>query len=220
MSQNLLQEAEYWLNNPIPKDIPEALESAEKLLDRLRAELKLEGSPKSVLGDLIGRISGLQKKIAALKELDWVAIDSGYLAIGHRPGSNLMSDLKLQGTTHILTLLSESEGAKNTQAQTVKNGMKWIWFPMSSANPVSKSRYPELKALFDQMKEVLTKEGKIYLHCSAGIHRTGMISYAFLRYNGADKETALSLLKELRVETSNGVGDYRIAWGEEVLKEL
>lgn len=41
----------------------------------------------------------------------------------------------------------------------------------------------------------LLKEGeRIYLHCSAGIHRTGTVSYFILRESGYTHERALELI--------------------------
>lgn len=55
----------------------------------------------------------------------------------------------------------------------------------------------------------------IYVHCSAGIHRTGMTSYAFLRYMGLSSTEAKTKLNELRPTTREGVGDNRLTWGEQ-----
>lgn len=144
-------------------------------------------------------------------------IEGGSLAIGHRPSSKLATDLKLQNATHILTLLSEGEKA---QSITEKNGLEWLWFPMVSAQPPDEDRNSELLTLFNEMEAVLENSGKIYVHCSVGIHRTGMISYAFLRFLVKDAEEAIKQLKALRVKICEEVEVERVAWGDSVIRNL
>jgi protein-tyrosine phosphatase len=55
----------------------------------------------------------------------------------------------------------------------------------------------------------------VYVHCSAGIHRTGMLTYGLLRSMGMSGAAALATLHALRPETGEGVGEVRLAWGEQ-----
>jgi protein-tyrosine phosphatase len=54
------------------------------------------------------------------------------------------------------------------------------------------------------------------IHCSAGIHRTGMFGYALLRTCGLDVDAATEALARLRAVTAEGVGQQRLAWAEEL----
>ena len=58
------------------------------------------------------------------------------------------------------------------------------------------------------------------VHCSAGIHRTGMFGYALLRAVGLDREASNAKLRELRAVTAEGVGDERLAWGDRIASAL
>jgi protein tyrosine/serine phosphatase len=60
------------------------------------------------------------------------------------------------------------------------------------------------------------EDGRLLIHCSAGIHRTGMVAYALLRFAGHDAATAREKLRLLRTVTCEGVGEYRLAWAEEL----
>ena len=62
---------------------------------------------------------------------------------------------------------------------------------------------------------MLQQGHKIYIHCSAGIHRTGMITYGLLRYLGKDTNEAKQLLHQLREVTAAQVGDERLNWGDQ-----
>ena len=55
------------------------------------------------------------------------------------------------------------------------------------------------------------------LHCAAGIHRTGTIGYTFLRLSGKSDSEALQGLKNMREDTWNGVGAWRIELAENLL---
>ena len=153
------------------------------------------------------------KNNSAEKNINWVSVGNGQLAIGHRPSAKLCSELKLQNVTHILTLISENEGANTVKSIAKKNNLDWLWFPMENAMPPSDNRNKEIADLFLNLKNILKNEGKIYMHCSAGIHRTGMIANAFLQFLGYTKEESLKAIKKLREVTIDQVGDHRIAWG-------
>ena len=52
------------------------------------------------------------------------------------------------------------------------------------------------------------------IHCAAGIHRTGTISYTLLRLGGMQPKEAMEALKSMREETAKGVGKWRIDLAE------
>lgn len=211
-TETILCNAKDWLNQPLKADVPTAIDTSNRIVADLQQLLKEAPTQRQKLGALIGRIKGTQKAIENLEMMDWVDISGGHLAIGHRPSTKMGYDLKLQNTTHVLTLLSEGEQAKTIQSIAKKHDMEWLWFPMTSAQPPGEERLPELTDLFVEMKRILHAGGNIYVHCSAGIHRTGMISLAFLRFLSKDANEAMALLKSLRVKTSEDVGEERVAW--------
>ena len=219
-TNKLVESATLWLSNPIPSSLEEGIQNANELLIDLQSAVDNNRSSKQIIGPLLGKVKAMQKRIENMELVNWVAIGKGYLAIGHRPSTKLTEDLKLQNCTHILTLLSENEGAKKIKILTDKSNLKWLWLPMESAKPLAEERTEELGALLSGMKDILEQGGKIYLHCSAGIHRTGMIAYSFLRFIGLSPEDAMQKLKELRLDTYEGVGEERTAWGEEIVRRL
>jgi protein-tyrosine phosphatase len=60
----------------------------------------------------------------------------------------------------------------------------------------------------------IARGGKVVVHCSAGIHRTGMIGYALLRQLGLSADAAREKLSALRSVTAEGVDSDRLAWGD------
>lgn len=215
-----VQNAQAWLNSPFNGNLDESLAFSNELLTALQALITQNDEFKRTLGPLIGKIKGTQKALMAIELMDWVPVNKGHLAIGHRPSAKLVSDLKLQNATHILTLLSEHEGALLIRSTTIQQQMEWLWFPMESAKPPTEEQLTVLAQIFVEMNEILNNGGNIYLHCSAGIHRTGMISYAFLRFIGNEHEEAIQLLQALRTVTGDGVGEERVAWGNSIQEKL
>lgn len=209
-----------WLSSPIRDSPEQAISYADLLIAKLQKEMKVSPEAGKTVGPLIGRVKAMQKSLVALEQVNWVAVNNGFLALGHRPSSKLMGDLKLQNCTHLLTLLSESEGAIDISTLAKKHHLQWLWFPMESAKPLDAKKLPELKAFLLGLKENLEQGAKIYLHCSAGIHRTGMISYTILRFLGLNEQDAMYHLKLLRTDTWLGVGDERTSWVDSVIGQL
>ena len=65
--------------------------------------------------------------------------------------------------------------------------------------------------MFERVIDVLAAGGKIYIHCSAGLHRTGMITHALLRYLGWSRHDAVEKLRELRALTAKEVRAFEVA---------
>ena len=152
-------------------------------------------------------------------EITWVEVGNGRLALGHRPKLKKMRDLKKAGVSYVLTLLAEREGATQIGEAVENWGMKWIHVPFGSGDS-EKANVEDARALFGLLKDVLEFNHNIYIHCSAGIHRTGMIANAFLRYLGATAEEAKEILAKLRQHTAEGVGEHRLAWGEQFAESV
>ena len=147
-------------------------------------------------------------------DITLVPVNAGKLALTHRPKKTDLPLLRELGVTHLLTLLNESEGAKDIGALAVKAGLTWIWCPLKGADvnaPLS-----SVAAALDAGKAALAEGGVVAIHCSAGIHRTGMFGYALLRCAGLGRDAALVTLRELRAVTADGVGAERLDWGDRI----
>ncbi|MFZ1599577.1 MAG: hypothetical protein WAW26_27315, partial [Anaerolineae bacterium] len=56
--------------------------------------------------------------------------------------------------------------------------------------------------------------------CAAGIHRTGMVAYALLRWRGFDEPAALALITQMRTHTGVGVQRKQIDWGNRAIRHF
>jgi len=146
--------------------------------------------------------------------LNPIYINNGTLAAGHRLKVKVMPDVKAQGVTHIITLLSQKEGALQVKKAAEANGIEWLWLPLENAQPPAAERQSEIRSIFSQWQALLAQGAYLYIHCAAGIHRTGMIAYAFLRYLTYSPTESHQFLKSLRQVTSEQVGYQRLHWGD------
>lgn len=144
--------------------------------------------------------------------LTFVPLSAGALSIGHRPRVRGMANLKAQGVTHVVTALSEPEGPAPIGAAVTRAGLQWIWIPLGSTKVLPARARPDLAATLDEIIDVLDSGARVYLHCAAGIHRTGMLSAALMFRLGCDESFVRTALTTLRPVTADGVGEARFDW--------
>jgi hypothetical protein len=188
----------------------------QHLTDSIRLSIKEDPSKGKELGELLSRIKQASKAGNLHTVVNWVQEGNGFLAIGHKPGGKIpFGGLKNEGTTALLTLLHENEGAAAIGKQTETVNIAWIWFPFSASRPHEGEAIAEVYSLYNQLSNLLMDGSKIYIHCSAGIHRTGMITYGFLRFLGKSSIEAFEMLKSLRAVTADQVGADRLLWADQ-----
>ena len=143
------------------------------------------------------------------------------LFLGPRPGRKSLEKLKGLELTHCCTLLSEREDGKAIERICEKIGCAWVWMPLDGGH-LDILRNADLDRLLGTLAQAIRDEPepRLYLHCSAGIHRTGFLAYIILRILGADPDKARTQLAALREVTEDQVGDDRIALAEELVSEL
>jgi hypothetical protein len=189
---------------------------AIKLLENLRKVVQENPMMGREYGKLIANLSWALKLRQQKADLTLLPVGNGFLAIGHKPGGKISFDgMKQTGISTILTLLQENEGAAQIGIGTEKAGINWVLFPFSASKPHEGAEKTQVKKLYAHLKELLNEGHSIYIHCSAGIHRTGMISYGLLRYLGYASAEAKQLLKQLRDVTAEQVGEERLLWGDD-----
>jgi hypothetical protein len=188
----------------------------QNITDRIRLSIKEDSSKGKELGELLSRIKQASKAKNLHTEVNWVQVGKGFLAIGHKPGGKISFEgLKNEGTSAVLTLLNENEGAAAIGKQLRTVNIEWIWFPFSASKPHDGEDIAQIYSLYNQLASLINAAAKIYIHCSAGIHRTGMITYGFLRFLGQGKTEAFGILQSLREVTAAQVGEARLIWADQ-----
>ena len=139
----------------------------------------------------------------------------GALALTHRPGLRDFAALREEHrATHLVTLLAANEQAEQVGAAAQAAGLTWVWIPMQGAKVPSAERTAALRDELDKVRDLIAGGARVVVHCSAGIHRTGMFGYALLRRLGLSADDARENLAAIRDVTAEGVGKDRLAWGD------
>ncbi|MDL4772567.1 protein-tyrosine phosphatase family protein [Actinomadura xylanilytica] len=148
--------------------------------------------------------------------VDFVGVGGGMLALTRRPKAKSLPAMRSLGATHLVTLLSRREGAGAVGAAARAAGLEWVWVDLANADPPPPARDGELAKVLLDTAGSLRDGAAVVVHCSAGIHRTGMFAHALLRASGLSGDDARLTLARLRTPTSEGVGEHRLAWGEQL----
>jgi protein-tyrosine phosphatase len=144
----------------------------------------------------------------------FLPVGGGALALTHRPKQKDLPGLPAFSVTHVVTLLAEREGAQKIGDAVRHAGLTWIWCPLDNGQLPNERRTAELRPVIADLAALLVGGARIVIHCSAGVHRTGMFGYALLRHLGLEPAAARAKLMELRAVTGEGVGVARLAWGD------
>src|SRR5262245_19320376 len=118
----------------------------------------------------------------ALFQVRRLGASRGTLILGPRPGKKTKKAIAAQGITHICTLLSEREHATAVQRIDLDLGIRWVWLPVAGGGMEVLAGL-DVEHMIIQLGGAIceTPSPRIYLHCSAGIHRTGFFVSLLLR---------------------------------------
>ena len=158
--------------------------------------------------------SGLQFAWASFAmKINWVQIGKGRMALGHRPKLRAIPFLPAEGCGCVVTLLSEKEGALEIGSVVRESAIRWIWIPLATGNPPQKTPNE-----LHEIEEAIHAGFSVFIHCSAGMHRTGMIALAVLRRIGYTEAQSLELIKAMRIETFAALNQKHIGWANSTVK--
>ena len=125
--------------------------------------------------------------------------------IGEETGKQL-AWLCEQGITHIIDLTGAGERASYREeyrqvCQRYSIPGTWERFPIVDFGLPDKGLMREIQ---DEIQRILDEDGKVYIHCYAGIGRTGTVAGCYLVERGMSGEEALEKLQTLRKPTPHG----------------
>jgi protein-tyrosine phosphatase len=103
------------------------------------------------------------------------------------------------GLSHVCTLLSAREGPASVERVASELNCAWVWLPMSGGG-VSTLQELDARSIVSKLARAVkdSERPRIYLHCSAGIHRTGFFASLLLRLKPMDAGDILTALAALR----------------------
>ena len=159
-----------------------------------------------------------QSQSNILKEihrLSPASIGASTAILWHRPSEWQLAMLKEElGITMVLTVQQSSERPELVSRACQKNGLRHEYIHLQSATLAILSNEKIMAGYKTQLRKIYEhlcqNQEKLLIHCAKGIHRTGITAYTLLRWNGLDATTATNTIHNMRYETYNGVGNWRL----------
>ncbi|TGN19437.1 isochorismatase family protein [Leptospira idonii] len=113
-----------------------------------------------------------------------------------------MEEMKKQGITHVISLITEQEyadyGVSDMKSEYVNAGFLPHYLPTLDQRVPS---LPELQKTILWMDEALQKQGKILIHCVGGLGRSGTLAAAYLMWKEKmNSKEAIQKIRESRSE--------------------
>jgi len=150
---------------------------------------------------------------------NWVEVGNGKLTLWHFLGKESVAPIQAFGVTRVVTLLTEDQGAFQIRDQIEPLGIAWTWLPIRRGKFLSNDEQQHLRAALPELSGYLDNGEAILIHCSAGIHRTGLVAFALLRWRGYDQADALKMIEQMRLHTREGIQSKHLRFGNRVAEE-
>ena len=165
-----------------------------------------------------------KKQIQNKKTFNFYTLKNGSQISCHgRPKESDIKRLKEEyKVNYILTIQHENEKPETIKKYTedIKD-ITWQNLPLRGANMAVFMNKEVQKMIIDNILILLNvmKKNKIvlFIHCAAGIHRTGTILYTILRLCDESIESSMEAMKFIRIDTFRKCGDNRLKYAEEFL---
>jgi len=138
---------------------------------------------------------------------------TGFVSLWHFPSMKNMRIAKELGCTHVVTLQAPKENIDGVRKMCANMDMGWFQMDFW-ANYNQRERNRKVLELADNIIELLQLGASILIHCAAGVHRTGLLSYIIMRRLGMSYREAREYLHVLRPVTRAEVGDERVKIAE------
>lgn len=119
---------------------------------------------------------------------------------GHH--KSLIEDWQVSQVHLVITLLEQADlnrtGMTKLLPELELSSIDWCHFPIQNMHTPATAAIPRLKTVIQQTAGILAKGGSIFIHCHAGLGRTGLISATILTSFGIEPEQAITMLRKYR----------------------
>jgi hypothetical protein len=139
----------------------------------------------------------------------WVNVGTGRITAAGAPGRAGLSRWAAEsgdgitGATDIVTLQRSDEHAPWLPSACAELGLGWHHLPLSGRR-LDRREDRETLARVPELLELLrsTPARSLVVHCSAGLHRTGVCLYVLLRHAGLSEDDVISTIAAVRPLTA------------------
>lgn len=154
-----------------------------------------------------------------MEAVRWAMVGPGRLALTHRPRLKDIARLQQQGCHRVVTIQGNHEAPGQIERAVKQAGMAWTWIPVGSAKFPQDEEDALMRSALKDLAAYVRAGESVLIHCSAGIHRTGMFAFGLLRWLGLSEAESLEKISAMRPQTREGMHEHHIAWGNQVVAE-
>jgi len=104
----------------------------------------------------------------------------------------------------VVTLLRGDELCErklDLATEPAQSSVEWLHIPISGASLQGNGDQAAVKAAASAVVQRVAQGKAVAVHCSAGLHRTGIVGYLTLRLFGHSMASSFELLGQIRLET-------------------
>ncbi len=128
----------------------------------------------------------------------WVPLGPHLITASGAPGRRRFADWPQLGVTTVVTLQRADEMPPWLEPACAENEISWRHTPVSGKRLEDPSDTDSLRQLLEIPRSLEDARHKIVLHCSAGLHRTGVALYLLLRARGLSPEDTIARIAQAR----------------------
>ena len=107
--------------------------------------------------------------------------------------------LKTLGVEYIFSLISDADlrqlGINNPFSDFINYGFTVTHFPIDDRSVPNLESHPTLRSMILKMETYLESNKVFYLHCQAGLGRTGLVTALLFRQLGMSPKNAISIVR-------------------------
>ncbi|MGI0116013.1 protein-tyrosine phosphatase family protein [Zooshikella sp. RANM57] len=126
----------------------------------------------------------------------------GSLAFSERPKIKEIKNLAHGNCSCVVTILAaHGEQALRIGNEVQAQGMHWEWVKVKNAVKIDANEKAIFKQAVKNVSTCIKNNQNILIHCSAGLHRTGIFAYCLLKHLGVPENNALDYIRQIRFKT-------------------
>jgi protein-tyrosine phosphatase len=152
-------------------------------------------------------------------EISWIPVGKGRIALSNRPKLKSIAKLRDGGCQRIITIQGRKEQPKQIANAAHDAGILWTWIPVENGSFPNGEIDRLMRIEVQNLAKNIEMGESVLVHCSAGIHRTGMFVFGLCRWLGYSEVEALKLISDMRTVTREGLQSEHLAWGNQLIDQ-
>ena len=131
----------------------------------------------------------------------WMQLGEHHVVASGAPGRRTLERWRDAGVTDVITLQRADEMAPWLAQACAERSLRWHHAPVSGKRLQAKGDAASLADVIRIVRE-MDAPSRVVVHCSAGLHRTGVALYLLLRAQGLSPQDSLARIEAGRALTA------------------